>query len=174
MSDPYLGEIKVFAFSFAPRGWSQCNGATVALRQSTALYALIGTQFGGDGVTTFQLPNLAGRLMAGSGQGPNLTPRQIGNPFGTDAVTLEAPEMPPHLHTYPAYFGRGVRAALPTATSAVGQFAVATAYTATAPDTTMDPQAVSIAGQNQPHGNLQPMLGMIPSIAMVGVFPSFD
>ena len=106
MSEPFVGEIQIFGFNFPPRGWAPCNGATLAIQQNTALFALLGTQYGGNGQTTFQLPNLMAQAACNQGQGPGLTPRDIGETFGSATVTLTSQQMPNHTHTL-QFFNQG-------------------------------------------------------------------
>ena len=98
-SQPYLGEVDLFAFSYAPQGWSQCNGQMMAINSNQALFALLGTNYGGNGVNTFGLPDLRGRVPIGQGQGPGLSPRTIGQPGGSETTTLIITQMPSHTHT---------------------------------------------------------------------------
>src|SRR3546814_20493446 len=103
MTEPFIGEIQLFGFNFAPRGWAYCNGALMAISQNTALFSLLGTQYGGDGKTTFGLPDFGGRSACDTGQGPGLTPRTQGETFGEDAVTLIGTQMPSHSHRLNVY-----------------------------------------------------------------------
>src|SRR5687768_9561104 len=103
MTEPFIGQIQIFGFNFAPRGWAFCNGATLAIQQNTALFALLGTQYGGNGTTTFQLPNFVNRAGCTQGQGPALTPHSIGENFGSNSVTLTSQEMPAHTHPMQIY-----------------------------------------------------------------------
>src|SRR3546814_15976898 len=106
MTEPFIGEIQLFGFNFAPRGWAYCNGALMAISQNTALFSLLGTQYGGDGKTTFGLPDFGGRRACGTGQGPGLTPRSQAETFGEAAVTRIGPEMPlpsPRLPVHPQH-----------------------------------------------------------------------
>src|SRR3569623_407895 len=107
MSNPFLGEIRLFAGNFNPRGWAVCNGALLAISQNDALYALLGTTFGGDGVTTFALPDLQGRLPEGQGQGPVLSSYVIGQNGGAETVTLNTIQIPIHSHTFLANTAAG-------------------------------------------------------------------
>ena len=98
MSDPFIGEIRLFGFNFAPTGWAQCNGQLLSISQNTALFSILGTTYGGDGRTTFGLPNLQGQAALNTGQGPGLSYRQLGESGGEPSVTLNTGEMPPHGH----------------------------------------------------------------------------
>ena len=179
MSDPFLGEVQIFGFSFAPRNWALAAGQTLPIRQYTALFALYGTTFGGDGVNTFALPNLASRQACGAGQSPGNSRRQIGESFGTMAVSLSAAETPMHSHVLSDFepSDPSTLTAAPTAGSAMGivaapsfdVFAVAGSQT-----TIMSPSAIGLSGNGSPHINQQPYLGLIYAVAMSGIFPSFD
>ena len=103
MTQPFIGEIQMFGFNFNPRGWAFCNGATLPIAQNTALFSLLGTTYGGNGQTTFQLPNFAARAGCQQGQGPGLNARFLGETFGTDTVTLNANQTPLHNHGVNAY-----------------------------------------------------------------------
>jgi microcystin-dependent protein len=103
MSEPFLAEIRVFGFNFAPKGWAKCDGQLLPISQNTALFSLIGTTYGGDGRTTTALPNLQGRAAMAPGRGPGLTPRRLGENTGTDTVTLNTGEMGPHTHRLSAF-----------------------------------------------------------------------
>jgi microcystin-dependent protein len=170
MSDPFLGEVRMFATNFAPIGWAACDGQLMPISQSTALFSLLGTQFGGNGVATFALPDLTGRVAIGSGAGPNLTQRQTGDRGGADAVTLTDATMPAH--------GHGLRAgASPTTRSPAGAALAPTANGAAAyrlPGATvaMSPAALALAGQSQPHENRPPSLALMFCIALQGIFPA--
>jgi microcystin-dependent protein len=173
MADPYVGEIRMFAGNFAPNGWALCNGQLLPIAQNTALFSLLGTQFGGNGVSNFALPNLQASVPMGQGNGPGLTPRGMGEVDGEANHTLLVTEMPAHNH---AYSGENANAAL---TTPAGNFPAAnrnvTAYTA--PGTggiqqvTMSPFAVGVGGNGQPHNNQQPFLVVTFIIALQGVFP---
>ena len=168
MAEPILGEIRLFAGNFAPKGWALCNGQLLPIRQYTALFSLLGTYYGGDGKTTFALPDLQGRVPIGQGNGAGLTPRVVGEAGGESAVSLSATEMPVHTHlancssqqssTQPegAYWGSTGRGA--------------NAFAATV-STTLSPLAAQPAGGSQPHNNMQPYLGMTFIVAMEGIFP---
>lgn len=179
MSDPFIGEIQLFGFNFNPRGWAFCNGATVPIAQNTALFALVGTQYGGNGQTTYQLPNFAGRAGCQQGQGPGLTPRSIGEGFGVNTVTLTGQQIPGHNHSLLLYAQNNVarRAASPSSGNAlsVSSLATATSYLPSGtPATNFAPNMIQPnAGGGQPHQNQQPYLAVNFCIALQGIFPSF-
>lgn len=177
MTTPYVGEIQVFGFNYTPYGWASCNGATLQIQQYTALFSLIGTQYGGNGVTTFQLPNFTGRAPCGQGQGTGLTQRVMGETFGTNTVQLDITQIPAHTHQLTlrrqtdASLQRNVPQAGDGLTSITGTNAFVPAAT---PNTTLSPQAVAAAGSGQAHENRQPMLALNFCIALQGEFPAFD
>jgi microcystin-dependent protein len=168
MSQQFLGEIRLYPYNFAPRGWMFCQGQTLPISQYTALFSLLGTTYGGNGVTTFVLPDLRGRLAISSGAGPGLANYQLGQASGTELVTLIQSEMPQHNHLVYATNGDS------TAKTPAGNFPGGTAspvYAAT-PNGTMNPQMVGVAGSGLPHENMQPYLVLNYCIAMSGIFPS--
>lgn len=169
MSEPFLGEIRMAGFNFAPRGWAFCNGQLLSIAQNTALFSLLGTTFGGNGQTTFALPNLQGRVPMHWGNGPGLTPRVIGEQSGVESVTLITAQMPIHNHTINGTTDDG------TAKSPSGNAPSGTAspvYANTNVATPMSPQMCGPAGGNQPHENMQPYLAVTFIIALEGIFPS--
>jgi microcystin-dependent protein len=171
MTDQFLGEIRLVGFNFAPTGWAQCNGQLLPISQNTALFALLGTMYGGDGKTTFALPNLQGSAPVHRGQGPGLTDRVQGEVGGESALTLLVNEMPAHSHQ-----ASGVAASGQTSpkNNVWGQLPGRTApplYSSSSPDVTMSLLALSLAGSNLPHNNLQPYLVLNFIIAMQGIFP---
>jgi microcystin-dependent protein len=171
MSDPFIGEIRMFAGNFAPRGWAFCNGQILPIAQNTALFSLLGTTYGGDGRTTFALPDLRDRIPVGFGEGPGLTPRTLGESGGAAAVTLAANQIPSHTHA--------LRAASGTPSSGAPSGEVVLAPTtggkiyrdATSP-VAMSAGTIGPAGGSQPHNNLQPYLAVNYIIALQGIFPS--
>jgi microcystin-dependent protein len=175
MSDPFLGEVQIFGFDFAPRNWAPCSGAILPLRQNTALFALIGTYYGGDGRVTFQLPNLVNRVAIGQGAGPGLSPRVVGETAGESDYTLMLNEIPAHNHSMTAYTGGNNHVSTPTTTSGFGTTGRGGIYTAanTAPDTLLAPLALMPTGSGLPHENRQPFLALNYCIALQGAFPSF-
>ncbi len=182
MSDAYIGEIRVFGFNFAPVGWMQCNGQTLAISQYSALFSIIGTYYGGNGQTTFQLPNFQGNAPMDAGNGPGLTPRAVGETAGESQVTLTVSAIPAHNHTMNAYqpqAGTDLVSA-PAANSRLSEEArtkpglgALKAYSNIAnPNTTLASTAVTVTGQSQPHPNAQPYLVLNFCICINGIFPS--
>jgi len=176
MSDPFVGQISAFGFNFAPRGWFLCQGQTLAISQYAALFSLIGTYYGGNGTTTFQLPNLQGNvpLGQGQGQGPGLSNYTIGETGGANTVTMLTTNMPPHTHALNAADVAATQA------SAAGQMLGAPfknpvrglIYSTTAPNTALTPRSISSFGGGQPHNNVQPTLVLNYCICYSGVFPT--
>lgn len=174
MSEPFIGEIRMFGFNFAPRNWSFCNGQLLPISQNSALFSLLGTSYGGDGRTTFGLPEMRGRTPVHYGSGPGLTPRQIGQRSGQEGVTLTPAQLPSHNHA--AQMKAESRPAnLTDPTNAILANGP-TAYRANTPaeDVNMDANAVTIAntGGNQPHDNMMPYAAVNFCIALFGIFPS--
>jgi microcystin-dependent protein len=167
MAQAFIGEIRMFGFNFAPQGWLQCNGQLLPISQNVALFSLIGTFYGGNGTTTFALPNLQSCVPIHQGQGPGLSPYVIGQTGGTENVTLLQTQMPDHTHTLNASTNEAVTD-VPTG----GVLAAGLAYTPGASNTAMGATAVSGTGGSQPHTNLQPYLTVNFCIATVGIFPS--
>ncbi|HWF49166.1 MAG TPA: tail fiber protein [Solirubrobacteraceae bacterium] len=170
MSEPFLGEIRMFGFNFAPQGWAFCNGQTLPIAQNTALFALLGTQYGGNGQTTFALPNLQSRVAIHQGTGVGLSNYQMGETGGVESVTLISQQMPAHSHPV------NVSGAPGTATrpdGAVPARATVDIY-APAPDgtTPMNAGMIGNTGGSQPHTNIQPYLAVNFCIALQGIFPS--
>ena len=181
MSQPFLGEVRMFAGNFAPRSWMFCNGQLLAIAQYQALFSLLGTTFGGNGTTNFALPNLQSTIAVGEGTGPGLTPRVLGQTGGTETVTLTTSQIPSHMHalmasTTPAVSGGQA----PSATVVLGTPSVTTGvlYTANTGSPAPSPgvlvgPSVSQMGGNQPHNNLMPTLCISFIIAaQQGIFPS--
>lgn len=177
MTQPYLSQIQVFPYNFAPRNYATCQGQLLAISQNTALFSLLGTNFGGNGQTTFALPSLASRVAVGRGQGPGLTERYIGEQFGSETVTLLSTEMPIHNHPFRLYAqpNPALRTGTPAANNALSAPSTATSTAflpGGAPNTTFSPQMVQFTGGGQPHANQQPYLGLLYCIALQGVFPA--
>lgn len=165
MSQPFIGEIRMFAGNFAPVGWAFCNGAIIPIDQNDALFNLIGTTYGGDGQTTFALPNLQSRIPVHVGPG-----FALGQSGGTESVTLTVSQIPAHSH-------------VPLCTSNPGDLgdptggiwsspSTGTVYSSAAPSLTMDPAAIGSAGGSQPHDNMVPFLVINFILSLFGVFPS--
>jgi len=172
MSEGYIGEIRVFGFNFAPVSWAKCNGATIAISQNTALFSILGTTYGGNGVSTFALPNLQGQLAVGQGNGAGLSPWVLGEVNGEADHTLLIGEVPQHTHT--ANAGDGVafaaQTAAPTASSYFGRERGG-AYTTTS-NTLLSASAISANSGGLPHANTMPTLVMNPCVCQFGVFPT--
>lgn len=171
MSEPYLGEIRMAGFNFAPRGWALCNGQLVSIAQNSALFALLGTTYGGDGQTTFALPDLRGRVPIHWGTGPGLTNRVQGEVSGTETCTLIANQMPAHNHLINAQSAAGTTTS-PSGAYLAGQPRGGAMMYASTPDSNLSASALSVAGGNQPHNNMQPYLAVTFIIALNGIFPS--
>lgn len=168
MSECYLGEIRIFAGNYAPMDWELCDGRPMPIAEYQALYALIGTTYGGDGVNTFNLPDLRGRLPLHMGTGPGLTPRTIGSSFGTEREVLGLTQIPAHTHNINV--GADSLSASPGG-NYLGNSAFAL-YSAAATDSTMAPAAVgSSGGSGSSHDNMMPSLGLNYIIALNGYFP---
>lgn len=172
MSESFLGEIRLFAGNFAPTGWALCNGQLMAISQNTALFSLLGTNYGGDGRTTFGLPDLQSRapVHAGSSGGPGLTPRDVGETGGSSTVTLLSSEMPNHTHALSASAGdAGDRS--PAAEKFANESGGVNSYAAAGSPVAMALQMVGPTGGSQPHNNMQPYLAVTFIIALQGIFP---
>ena len=172
MSSPFVAEIRMLGCNFAPTGWAQCNGQLLPISQNTALFSLLGTFYGGDGKSTFALPNLQDSVPLGEGQGQGLSQYFLGQQGGSAAVTLLQTEMPAHNHFVQAYSGDPADNRFPAPTMALGSPAPGNLYNPTSsPGAQMNFQALSIAGSSFPHNNLMPYLAVNFCIAMQGVFP---
>lgn len=176
MVTEYLGAIKVFAGSFAIKGYAMCQGQLLSIQQNTALFSLLGTYYGGNGVSNFQLPDLRGRLPIGTGNGQGLSPRVIGELGGVDNVSLLSANVPQHNHIFNA---STTAATMNTAGPAnlLGAAPTGIEFYATAGGSgvtpvTINPNAVSQQGGNLPHNNIQPSTALTYIIALNGVFPS--
>ena len=169
MSNPFLGSISLFAGNFPPRGYMFCQGQLVAISQNSALFALLGTIYGGDGQTTFALPNLAGRAAVHQGQGPGLSNYLIGQSIGVENVTLSPSQLPSHSHIVNA--SSAVTSGAGPAGAVWAQPGSGLPYGAT-PNVAMNPAALTSAGSSQPHENMMPFLALNFIIAVEGIFPS--
>ena len=169
MADPFVAEIRIFPFNFAPKGWAFCDGQLLPLSQNTALFSLLGTTYGGDGKSNFALPDMQGNAPMHPGQGPGLSLHDLGETGGSETVTLLESEIPSHSH--------GLRASAQDATTRI----VAGQLTATGtgvqlygpqpPTVALNGSALTPAGGDQPHNNMQPYLTLNFCIALQGVFP---
>lgn len=174
----YIAEIRLFAGNFAPRGWAFCNGQILSIAQNTALFSLLGTTYGGNGQTTFALPDLRGRTAVGPGQGPGLPAVNLGQVAGEPNHTLIITEMPAHNHATQVTTNANTNAGdVSVPTNAIWSSSESGApYVTGAGNTAMSPSAVQvtvgIAGGSQPHNNMQPYLGMNYIICMEGIYPS--
>jgi microcystin-dependent protein len=169
--DPFVAEIRIFPFNFPPKGWAFCDGQLMPISQNTALFSLLGTTYGGDGRSTFALPNMQGNAPMHPSQGPGLSLHDLGETSGTETVTLLQSEIPAHAHTMQAstqdgtddhaqgnLFAQGV---------GVGMYIADN----TGPFVTLNDNALTLAGGDQPHNNMQPYLTLNFCIALQGVFP---
>jgi microcystin-dependent protein len=178
MSDPFIGEIQAFAFPFATGGfqngqWAPCMGQILNITSNTPLFSLIGTTYGGNGSTTFGLPNLNGHIVVSQGQGLGLTPRVLGEMFGETQVTLNSQQMPSHIHGLQLGTGTG---GTPTPTPSPGAVLlnpVFNGFVNPPANTTFATPAVGMTGGSQPHANIQPTLVLVYCIALSGIYPSF-
>lgn len=176
MAQPYLGEIKLFAGNFQIRGWAYCNGQVLSISGNDALFTLIGTTYGGDGVNTFALPNFQGRIPLHQGTGPGLNTRVLGELSGVETVTVSTAQIPSHTHQVIATTVTGTTSSPANALPATPELPSAFQYlSGTATGTSDAPplaSSISSTGGNQPHENVMPSLAMNYLIAVEGVFPS--
>jgi len=166
--DPFIGELRLFGFNFAPVGWAICQGQLLPISTNTALFSLLGTLYGGNGQTTFGLPDLRGRAPLGFGQGPGLSSYDQGQAGGSEQVTLLAPQLPPHNHSVAAASSATAKnpaGAVPAVTGAGASYGTST-------DLSMSPTMVGGGGGSQPHENRPPYLALNWCIALQGVYPS--
>lgn len=178
MTQPYIGEIQLFGFNFNPRGWAFANGATLPISQNTALFSLLGVTYGGNGQTTFQLPNFAGRAGCQQGNGPGLSPVVLGQNFGVNTVTLASNQIPLHNHGVTAFSQSDgtKKSGSPAANAGLSTMGSGTArpFIDTPLNTTFAPNMIQPSqGGGQPHQNQQPYLGVNFCIALQGIYPSF-
>lgn len=179
MSTPFVGEIRPFAFGITPRGWAPCNGQLLSIQQNAALFSILGTTYGGNGTTTFALPDLRGRMPMHWGQGPGLSPVVLGEAEGTENVTLLITQLPMHLHMLQPQCNKQL--AQTDQQSPVNDFpgypdannnGYALYATAATSGAAMPATATAPTGGSQPHSNLQPTLAINYMIALNGIFPS--
>lgn len=174
MSNPFVAEIRIFPFNFAPKGWALCNGQLIPLSQNTALFSLLGTTFGGDGKSNFGLPDLQGNAPLAPGQGPGLSLHDLGESGGEQTVTLLESEIPAHPHSLLAS-AHNATVNAPAPTNSLARPNPTYIYkqpTGSAPLTTMSDNVVAPAGGDQPHNNMQPFLTLNFCIALQGVYPA--
>jgi microcystin-dependent protein len=172
VSDPFLGEVRLFPYTFAPRGWALCNGQILNISQNTALFSLLGTTYGGDGRTTFALPDLRGRVAVSSGQAPSLSAYELGQTGGAETVTLTDSEMPAHGHEV-AVNGASSDSKNPKGRF-LGRLSGGTTYSGTSNGKALAAGAVTASGGSQPHENRPPHLALNYCIALEGIFPARD
>ncbi|WP_340075262.1 phage tail protein [Leptobacterium sp. I13] len=168
--DQYIGEIRMFAGNFAPRNWAFCDGRLLPISQYQALYSLLGNTYGGDGRTTFALPDLRGRAPMAPGRGPGLSNRILGEKGGTETNTLSTLQMPPHSHNVNAVSSDGSES-VPTNNLLAGSGALDREYSNANPDTTMKSNMISTSGGGQPVNNMQPYSVVNFIIALDGIYP---
>ena len=180
MTEPYIGEVQIFGFNFNPPDWAFCDGAALPIAQHTALFSLLGVTYGGNGTTYFNLPNLAGRATCGFGDGPGLTPHEIGEAFGSDTVLLATEQVPVHSHALNAWAAPdpAKRAASPATGRALAFLDAripAKSFGPGAPDTQLEPSMIwPFLRTTLAHENRQPWLALNFSIALSGVYPQLD
>lgn len=167
MSEPFIGQITLFAGNFAPRSWAFCDGQLLPISQNQALFSILGTTYGGDGRTTFALPDLRGRVPIHAGQGPGLSPMQLGQRAGSETNTLSVQQLPSHSH--PLNSKEEGNSDSPVGTFIAGDGSNSFGSSA---DKQMSSTAVGAVGGNQPVNNMQPYLAVNYIIALFGIFPS--
>lgn len=170
MSDPFVAEIRIFGFDYAPQGWASCDGQLLPISQNTALFSLLGTVYGGNGKDNFALPNLQGSAAMAPGQGNGLSLRDLGEVGGSETVSLLESEVPSHTHTLRADTLDAGDTNVPSAQASFAQSTGGTLYQSSS-DTQLAAQALTPSGGDQPHNNMQPYLTLNYSIALQGVFP---
>jgi microcystin-dependent protein len=183
MTEPYLGQVEVFSFSFPPKGWTNCSGQLMQINQNQALFSLLGTTYGGDGMRTFGLPDLRGRVPIGWGQGLGLPNYDLGQKGGEEAHTIINQEMGSHTHNWMVNTSTAATAntGVPSSSVVLGQTTGVPAlgnlfslllYTSGSPGGSLDGHSISSSGGNQPHENRMPYLCLNFCIALIGIFPS--
>ncbi len=170
MSEPFVGEIRMFAGNFAPRGWAFCDGQLLAVSQNDALFSLLGTIYGGDGRTTFGLPDLRGRIPIHAGTGPGLSPRRLGAKAGAEKVTLTVNQLPSHTHPFQA--STDLAQSPDPGGNVVSQSTLVDLYIIEPPSAAMAASSITNVGGSRDHTNLMPFLCINFIIALVGIYPS--
>jgi microcystin-dependent protein len=171
MSQPYLGQLSLVGFSFAPTGWQLAQGQLLPISLYSALFSLLGTYYGGNGTNNFQLPNMQGNVPIGYGQGAGLSDYVIGETSGTQTVTVLSNQAPIHTHA-PSGKNFAGKAGDGPAGNSFADSASGSVYSTSTPTTQMSPAAISTVGGNQPHNNMMPYLGMYWVIAFNGIYPA--
>ena len=171
MADPYTGEIRIFPFSFAPSNWAFCNGQSVQIQQNSVLFAIIGTQYGGNGTTTFNLPNFQGSAPIHQGTGLGLTPQVVGEATGNNTITLTVNEMPAHNHAIVSYIAGVTNVGTPTSELYISRPSSGNVWSDQQPNTTLAPQTLQSSGGSYGHENRQPYLALNFCICLYGNFP---
>jgi len=176
VAESYVGEIRIFAGAYAPKNWHFCDGALLAISSCELLYALIGTTYGGDGVTNFALPDLQGRLPMGQGQGPDLTKRYLGEKLGSESATLDIAEMPAHTHQLnasadTATFDIPAEYLLLAAAGPADAFYFLDQYQAAGRAGLLADDSIGYTGEGQSHSNIMPCMGLNFIICLTGIFP---
>lgn len=169
MADPFVAEIRIFPFNFAPKGWAFCDGQLLPLSQNTALFSLLGTTYGGDGKSTFALPDMQSSAPMHPGQGPGLSLHDLGEMGGSEFVTLITSEMPVHSHILSVSAQDGIEPA--PAAQLFGKGVGVNMYAVPGALTQLSPNTVAPSGGSSPHNNMQPYLTLNFNIALQGVFP---
>ena len=167
--EPFIGQIMMFAGNFAPRGWALCDGQLLPIAQNSALFSILGTTYGGNGQTTFALPDLRGRMPVHPGNGPGLTPRTLGERSGQESVTLTINQMPAHNHTLNVVNNDSKSAQVPNNLLGNAQTEI---YSSGSPDAQMNPAAIGVAGGSQPVQTMSPFQCINFIIALQGIYPS--
>lgn len=170
MADPFVAEIRIFPFNFSPKGWAFCNGQLMPISQNTALFSLLGTTYGGDGKSTFALPDLQGRAPMHPGQGPGLSLHDLGEESGSETVTLLNSEMPLHAHSFNAS-NADSNAQGPSGNLMAGGVGGISMYATPGAVVQLAPQTLAVTGGDLPHNNMMPFLTFNFNIALQGVFP---
>jgi microcystin-dependent protein len=173
MADPFVAEIRIFPFNFAPKGWAFCDGQLLPISQNTALFSLLGTTYGGNGKSNFALPNMQGNAPMHPGQGPGLSLHDLGETGGSPTVSLLESEIPGHQHAMRAHNGDQADAQNPSPNTSLAQSANGFAYQSNGTQSlvSLNPSTLAPVGGDQPHNNMQPYLTLNFCIAMQGVFP---